>query len=197
MTPMTPRQQGMLAAQDLRRSVQHNPFKEPGLVSEHHIEWQRGFCDTRAILHRHLRSTIGAGIGLLTLWRFGRDRTREALIKAGKAEAETLCLMILAAMLEVESTTYDIQDPQMVLTVYAGMKQRMTNLPAQCEIPDLAELHGRCHNVAGALLVLFTAPTGGITTLNVDRLDAMLDKMLEMEVETRNQMARGEFTYQE
>lgn len=198
-----PRKVGMLAAQHLGRSLEDNPMDTAPLPdgtqaeSRNHPwrQWRDGFADTRILLHKQNRTLLAAGIGLLPLWRIARSHTKEALINLGQANGELLCIAILAAMLEAEETHYDLDDPHTVMAIYSAMKLRMTGRPPGCHHEPSWEIHNRAHNVAGALLILFTAPKDGQVSLNIAAMAGLMDRLAQLEAATRDSIAKGEFSH--
>lgn len=199
MTPqITPRQRGILAAQSLAISLAHNPYDEApheGLAHEQpghpHHDWETGFVDTRILLHMQTRRMVALGIGIVEAWRYTPDRTREMLIKIGTRSGESLCLIILAAMFEAEDTIYDLDDPITVQVILAALKLRMTGLPAVCHEEGHLELMNRAHNLAGALLVMFDPPQDGKTCLRVGQMTKLMDRLVELDNETKHAIAAG------
>lgn len=199
---LPPRKIGMLAAQMLSRSIDDNPmatdpkdglpYTDPGHPWK---QWRNGFADCRVLLHKQNRHALALGVGLIDLWRHSREATKEALIGMGRNSGETLCLAILAAMLEAEETRYDLDDPHCVLVVYSAMKLRMTGKPPQCHHEPSWDLHNRAHNVAGALHILFTAPKGGETTMNIAAMAGLMDNLVKLDGSTRDAIADGKYQH--
>lgn len=197
-----PRTVGMLAAQHLGKTMASNPMvkdpagklthKEPGHPWQ---EWRNGFIDTRILLHKQNRRHLALGVGILEAWRADPIQTRGMLIALGSKQGETLCLIVLAAMLEAEETRYDLDSPEHVLTIFCAMKQRMTNRPAHCYHEESVELCERAHSVAGALMNLFTQPEKGSVTLDVTALVNLMNMLEKMDTEIRDQIASGKFKH--
>jgi hypothetical protein len=202
MTPLEihPRQVGMLAAQHLAKTLADNPMAtdpvnglqatDPGHPWQ---DWRNGFIDTRILLHKLNRRALALGVGLVDLWRLAPAATRESLIEMGTKSGELICMAILAAMLESEETRYDLDDPHAVLAIFSGMKLRLTNRPPCCRHEPSLAIHDRAHNVAGALQILFTRPSEGQITLNVAALIGLMDSLVKLDADTRDQIASGKF----
>lgn len=197
-----PRDVGMMAAQHLGKTLADNPMsKDPKGAVKHRDaghpwqEWRHGFIDTRILLHKQNRRVLALGIGLVDLYRMAPQPTLKALIELGQHAGEQICMAVLAAMLEAEETRYDIDDPHTVLAIFSGMKLRMTGRPAACRHEPSMEIHERAHNVAGALLVLFTKPDQNGVKLDVPALANLLKSLVDMDAELRNQIAKGKFNH--
>ncbi len=193
----------MLAAQHLGKTLADNPMAtdpHEGVVDHRDInhpwqQWRCGFIDTRILLHKQNRRALALGVGLVDQWRLAPAATRESLIEMGTKSGELICLAVLAAMLESEETRYDLDNPEAVLAIYSGMKLRLTNRPPCCRHEPSLWIHDRAHNVAGALLILFTKPEKGQITLNVAALIGLMDSLVKLDTETRDQIAAGRFNH--
>jgi hypothetical protein len=200
---LPPRKVGMLAAQMLSRSIDDNPMSahplpdgtEKSEAGHPWKQWRNGFADCRVLLHKQNRQALALGVGLIQLWRLSPEPTKNALIDLGRNSGETICLVILAAMLEAEETRYDLDDPHCVLVIYSAMKLRMTQKPPQCHHEESWDLHNRAHNVAGALHILFTTPKGGQVALNVAAMMRLLDSLCKMDGLNRDAIANGKYQH--
>ena len=193
-----PREVGMLAAQHLGKTLADNPMdKAPRGNVQHRQpghpwqEWRHGFIDTRILLHKQNRRVLALGVGLVDLYRLAPMPTINGLIEMGQHQGEQLCMAVLAAMLEAEETTYDLNDPHAVLAIFSAMKLRMTGRPAACRHEPSLGIHERAHSVAGALRVLFTKPDQNGTQLDVSALANLLKALVDMDAEIRDQIATG------
>lgn len=197
-----PRMMGMMAARNLALGIDSNPmarlpdpttllqFNEPG---HPHREWHDGFRDARILMHMQQTRNLAIGRGLVMMLQTAPEETEALLIAMGKKAGETICIAILAALMETEGTQYDSDEPEVVLAIYGAMKQRMSDKPPHCDQPAMQELVNHVHQLAGMLTLIFRRVDRGTIQLDRTALRSLLNQIAAAAAEDQKAIASGTY----
>lgn len=197
-----PRMVGMMAARNLALGIDSNPMDrapqgelQPDQPGHPHREWQDGFRDARILMHMQQSRNIALGRGLVLMLQTAPKETEATLIAMGKQAGETICIALLAALMETEGTQYDSDNPEIVLAIYGAMKQRMSDRPPHCDQPAMQGLVNHAHQLAGMLTLVFRRVDRGTIQLDRTALRSLLGKIAEAAADDQKAIANGKYQH--
>lgn len=193
-----PRMTGMIAARNLRIHIDQNPMSaeprgelqadQPGHPRH---EWEQGFRAGRILMHMQQSRNLALGKGIVMLLQAAPEETEAALIAMGRKGGETVCVALMAALLEAEATRYDVDDPETGLAIYGAIKQGMSGEPPQCYIHDLMPLVERVHNLTGMLNAVFRLQGTNTVEMNAGAFRELLRMIQDAAEQDRKAIAQG------